>query len=286
MNRALIWMSATVVCYSTVAIATREVSFEIDTPSILFIRSLVSIVLVTSLLALSHDGFAQIKTEKLKVHIVRNGMHFVGQFGWFFAIASIPLAHVFALEFTVPIWIALLAPIFLKEHMTKQRLLYIGIGFAGIIAIVRPFGIDLELGSIIMLIGAIGFAVGMLTTRHLAHTDSPLCILFYMAVLQLPLSAILLFTIGPIQTPSLVNFGLIVFITAGVMFAHYCMTRAFRLAEIISVIPVEYIRLPLIATVGALIYAEPVDAATIIGSIAILIANYLNVRYSAKNSPV
>ena len=276
-------MSGTLICYTAVAVATREVSFELDTPTILFFRSISAVILTTALVALSKQGFSQIKTSCIRLHIIRNGIHFVGQFGWFFAIAAIPLAHVFALEFTVPIWIALFAPIFLKERLTLERLLYVLIGFVGVIIIVRPFGLDIELGAIVMLIGAMGFAGGMMVTRRLIRTESPLCILFYMAVLQLPLSTILMLTSGTYRTPDLQTFAIIVFITAGVMTAHYCMARAFKLMELIAIVPIEYIRLPMIAVAGYLLYAEPIDIPTIVGSIAILVGNYLNVRMSTRS---
>ena len=281
-SKAFAWMTGTLFCYTAVAVATREVSYDLGTPSILFIRSIVAILLTTFLVGISKRGFSQIRTQCIRLHAIRNCVHFVGQFGWFFAIAAIPLAHVFALEFTVPIWIALLAPIFLKEKLTLERMAYILIGFAGILIIVRPFDLNVELGAIVMLIGALGFAGGMLGTRQLTLTETPLCILFYMAILQLPLSTTLLFSTGSIQVPSPENLALIVFITAGVMTAHYCMARAFQLAEIIAVVPLEYLRLPMIAIVGALFYSEAIDVATVVGGLAILVGNYLNVRMSSR----
>ena len=275
-------MTGTLISYTAVAVATREVSFELDTPTTLFLRSIVAVVLTTSIVGISKEGFRQIKTHCIRLHIIRNSLHMVGQFGWFFAIATIPLAHVFALEFTVPIWIALLAPIFLKEKLTRERMLYVLIGFAGVIIIVRPFGLNVELGAIAMLIGAIGFASGMLSTRKLTVTESPLCILFYMAVLQLPLTTVLLLTMGTYKTPDLRTLLLVVFITAGVMAAHYCMARAFKLMELIAIVPIEYIRLPMIAVAGLLLYAEPIDLPTVVGSAAILAGNYLNIRMSAR----
>ena len=278
-------MTGTLFCYTSVAIAIRETTFELDAATIVFFRSVVSVFLISLLVGMSREGFQQIKTQKIGLHLIRNCVHFVGQFGWVFAIGTIPLAHVFALEFTVPIWIALLAPIFLKEKLTLERFLYVLIGFTGVVIIVQPFGFEVELGALVMLIGALGFAGGMLGTRKLTQTETPLCILFYMSVLQLPLSTGLMFAIGTYKTPDLVTFGLIVFVTAGVMAAHYCMARAFKLMDLISIVPVEYFRLPMIAVAGLLLYAEPIDMPTIIGSAAILAGNYLNIRLSAKQNP-
>jgi len=279
-------MSGTLVCYTVVAIATREASFSHDTPSILFMRSIVAVTLTTLLVAISKRGFSQVRTNHIRTHVVRNCVHFVGQFGWFFAIAAIPLAHVFALEFTVPIWVALLAPFVLREKLTLEKCIYIAIGFIGIIIIVQPFDMTVETGAVVMLIGAIGFAGGMLITRKLVLTESPLCILFYMALLQFPISTVLLVSAGTFEIPSLWSGCLIIVITAGVMTAHYCMARAFALAEVIVVVPLEYLRLPMIAIAGALLYSEQIELATVLGATAILVGNYLNIRSASKTSIV
>lgn len=281
-NPGFAWMTGTVVCYSATAVATREVSFQIDTPSILFLRSLISVALVVCLAGFSGAGFAQLRTRRIRVHVVRNCTHFVGQFGWFYSIALIPLAHVFAIEFTVPLWLAMLAPIFLKEKLTMQRLGFILLGFAGILVVVRPFGADFNPASLVMLAGALGFASAMMATRDLAKTETPVSILFYMAILQLPMSTLLLAFTGELQIPDLRNFCLIVFITCGIMLAHYCTTRAVSHAELLLIIPVDYVRLPLIAIAGALLYGESITTMTVVGSALILAANYMNVRYGAR----
>ncbi len=271
-------MLGTVACYTAAAIATREVSFQIDTPSILFIRSLIAIALMLGVVALSRQGFGQLRTQVIHTHMLRNAVHFVGQFGWFYAIAFIPLAHVFAIEFTVPLWIAILAPIFFKERISLRRIAIVVTGFVGILIIVQPFGIEFNPASLVMLIGALGFASSMLITRRLTRTESPLCILFYMAVLQLPLSAALVFATDRVQIPDVYGFGLVTIITIAVMLAHYCMARAFKLAEVIALVPVEYMRLPLIAIAGSLLYSEPITATLVIGGLLIVSANYLNIR--------
>lgn len=280
--KAYVWMSGTLVCYTVVAIATRELTFNYDVPTILFYRSIVAILLSTLLVGISREGFSQLRTSKFHLHILRNFVHFFGQFGWFFAIASIPLAHVFAIEFTVPIWIALLSPIFLNEKLTTARIISVLIGFAGVLIIVRPFGLNVELGSVVMLMGALGFAGAMLVTRHLIKTDSPLCILFFMAIVQFPITTALFLGFGTPVVPDLLSIGLITLVTAGVMTAHYCMSRAFLLAEIIAVVPMEYLRLPMIAVIGAILYAEPIDAVTVIGGCAILLSNYMNIRSATR----
>ncbi len=281
-NSGFVWMLGTLVCYTTAAIATRELSYQIETPSILLLRSIISILLMAGIVAATGDGFGQVRTQVLKLHVLRNAVHFLGQFGWVYSISFIPLAHVFAIEFTVPLWIAILAPIFLKEKITFRRALIIAIGFAGILVIVQPFGFSFHPASLVMLVGAFGFASAMLVTRKLTNTETPVCILFYMAVLQFPISAALVLASGEFQLPDTLGFALAIFITCAIMMAHYCMARAFKIAEVMLLVPVEYLRLPLIAIAGAVLYEEPITAAVVIGGLMILSANYMNIRMDRR----
>jgi drug/metabolite transporter (DMT)-like permease len=109
--RAALWMSGALVSFMAMAIAGRQLSAELTTFQILFFRSLVGLVVV--LLLLQRSGWTLVRTRVFGTHLLRNVAHFGGQYGWFYGIALIPLTEVFAIEFTVPIWTAILATIFL-----------------------------------------------------------------------------------------------------------------------------------------------------------------------------
>lgn len=129
-------MSGALVSFMAMAIAGRELSTELTTFQILFFRSAVGLAAIVPLLQVT--GWAQVKTGVFGTHVIRNVTHFGGQYGWFYGIALIPLTEVFAIEFTVPIWTAILATIILRERMSRPRVLAILIGFAGILVILRP----------------------------------------------------------------------------------------------------------------------------------------------------
>ena len=117
----------TLLSFTFMAIAIRELhSAEIHTFEMLAIRSLVGLVIV--LCVAWRFGWHLIKTYQLKLQIGRNIVHFGGQSTWIFGLSLLPLAEVFAIEFTIPIWVALLAVLFLGERITKGRL--IAVGFA------------------------------------------------------------------------------------------------------------------------------------------------------------
>lgn len=286
MRRAFLWMTGTLLSFTTAAVATREISHAIDTPSILLYRSILSIFLVLIAIRLSHETFREIFTSNLKLHIVRNTFHFVGQFAWFYSLTVITLAEVFALEFTIPLWIALLGPIFLKEKLTWQKAIYTAIGFSGVLIVLRPLDLQVETGSIVMLIGAAGFAMSIICTRYLMRTNSALSILFYMSVVQFPIALAVQFFHGPLPIPDLLTSCYVILIAICGLTAHYCFANALKLAEALTVAPIDYLRLPLIIVIGVLLYSEAVDAAIIAGSILIVVGNYMNIRTASGSRNV
>ena len=115
---AAFWMSGTLVSFMAMAIGGRELAAQLSTFQILFFRSIIGCLIVGFFLGCSN--WRQILTKQLRVHVLRNISHFGGQFGWFYGIAFIPLAEVFALEFTVPVWTAVLATVLLREKINRS----------------------------------------------------------------------------------------------------------------------------------------------------------------------
>ena len=105
-------MLGAVASFSTMAVAGREVLKELDVYQLMFYRSAIGLVLIVAIGMLSRGGFRLFRTQRLKIHFACNMVHLVGQFSWFFALSMIPLTQLVALEFTTPLWIAGLAPIF------------------------------------------------------------------------------------------------------------------------------------------------------------------------------
>lgn len=276
--RAALWMSGALVSFAAMAISGRELSVELPTVEILFLRSVVGLIVVA--LLLTRMGWGQVRSHRLGTHLVRNLVHFVGQFGWFFAIALIPLAQVFAIEFTVPIWTAVLATVLLGEQLTRPRVLAIVLGFFGILVILRPGFSIVNVASLAALASALGYAASHVLTRRLALTDSPIAILFYMTVVQLPLGLVPAILVWVWPSPVLWPWVGVVGLTG--LSAHYCMARALKLAEATVVVPMDFLRLPLIALVGFSFYGEVLEIWVFIGAAFICAGVYLNVREASS----
>ena len=271
-------MSGTLVSFMAMAIGGRELSAQLSTFQILFFRSIIGLLIVGFLLW--RGNWRQILTKHLRIHILRNISHFGGQFGWFYGIAYIPLAVVFALEFTVPVWTAVLATILLREQITGARVTAIIFGVAGVILILRPGLAVISPASLAVLGSAFCYALSHTLTRRLALVDTPLTILFYMTVIQLPLG---FFTsIFDWTTPTLEMLPWIIVVGAAALSGHYCMARALAIADAIVVVPLDFLRLPLIAAVGFLFYGESLDWFVLAGGVVMFSGNFLNIQAEKK----
>ena len=273
--RAAGWMLGALLSFSAMAVAGREISAELDTFQLMFFRSLIGLAIIL-MIAAATGGLGQFRTRRPGLHAARNVFHFVGQFGWFFGVAAIPLAEVFAIEFTSPLWVALLAPFFLGERLTRARVLAVVLGFAGAMIVIRPGLTELGSGTIAVLIAALGFAGSTIATKRLAATETPLAILFYMALIQAPLG--LLPSLGSLEAPEAVTWAWLLAVTLAGLSAHFCLAQAFRLADATLVVPMDFLRLPLIALVGMALYAEPLDPWILLGGAVILAGNYWNLK--------
>jgi drug/metabolite transporter (DMT)-like permease len=274
--RAAVWMAGAIASFTSMAVAGRAVSVALDTFEIMLYRSAVGVVLVLLVSSLAGTR-GQITTDRLGLHALRNIAHFAGQNLWFFAIAAVPLAQVFALEFTSPIWVILLAPLVLGERITRTGALAAAIGFAGVLIVTRPGISALEAGHLAAAGAAVGFALSALFTRRLTRGTTITGILFWLTAMQLVLGLICAGADGAIALPSPASLPWLVLIGCAGLVAHFCLTTALSIAPAAVVMPIDFVRLPVIAVVGALVYAEALDPFVFLGAAFIFAGNYLNI---------
>jgi drug/metabolite transporter (DMT)-like permease len=266
------WMIGTLLSFTTMAVAVRELTPAIGTLQVMAFRTGIGFVVLLPIIA--RYRFAPLRTGRLPLHATRNFIHFFGQLGWFYGVTLLPLATVFALEFTTPIWAALLAVLLLGERFTRSRVAAIALGFAGVMVIVQPGLQAVGAGTAVLLGAAFCFASTLVCTKALTRTDSALTVLFYMTLIQAPFSALLV--IGDWATPTPEEFAWLCVVGVTGLTAHYCTARALSVADATIVVPIDFLRLPLIAVVAALLYDEPVRAAVLVGALLIFGGNYYN----------
>lgn len=279
---AAFWMIGALFSFMAMAISGRELSAEYTTFQILFFRSVIGVLLIGFLV--SRSGFAQLKTQRFGAHLLRNIAHFGGQYGWFYGLAFISLAEVIAIEFTTPVWTALFAFFLLGERLTLPRIIALVLGIGGLLLILRPGTGVLEPAAFAVLAGAVGYALSYIQTKSLSATDTPLCILFYMTLIQLPFGMVP--ALMDWKTSSLEMAPWIALVGVTAMSAHYCMTRALKLADATVVVPMDFMRLPLIMLVGYFLYQESVDWFVLVGALLMFSGNLVNIRAEQKKARV
>ena len=257
------------------AIAGRETTRELNVFQIMEVRSILGFFMLYPLIRMN-GGFATMRTQRPLQHICRNLIHYAAQLGWFFALTLIPLGQVVAIEFTMPIWTAILAASFLGERMTIWKITAIVLGVIGVVVIVRPATSEVNPGQLIALAAAVGFGVSVAMVKSLTRTEKPLAIMFWMLVVQS--TAGLLPALYVWAWPPVHLWGWVVLVAICGTFSHYCMARAMLHADATVVIPMDFLRVPLSATAGWLIYSERLDLFTVLGAALILTGNLLNLK--------
>ena len=279
--RGCLWMTGAIASFTVMAIAGRAVSLDLDTFEIMFFRSIIGIVIVLSVAGLA-GRLGDITRRQLGVHAARNLFHFAGQNLWFYSITVIPLAQVFALEFTLPFWVMVLSTVILAERLTPNRVAAALVGFVGILIVTRPSPETAHIGQLTAALAAIGFAGSAVFTRLLTRTEKITCILFWLTVMQAVFGLICAGIDGDIALPAADSMPWVVLIAIAGLVAHFCLTTALSLAPATVVMPIDFARLPVIAIVGMALYAEPLDPLVFLGALFIFGANYANIWFETR----
>jgi drug/metabolite transporter (DMT)-like permease len=272
---AALWMAGWLSLMLVMAVAGRETTRELNVFQIMEVRSLLGFLLLSPFIYRA-GGFKVLRTSRLPQHIGRNLVHYVAQLGWFFALTLIPIGQVVAIEFTMPIWTALLAASLLSERMTPWKIAAIALGLFGVIVIVRPATGEINPGQLIALGAAMGFGVSMVLVKSLTRTESALSTLFWMLVVQSVAGFIP--TLFVWTWPSAYVWAWVGVIGVCGTFSHYCLASAMRYADATIVVPMDFLRVPLTATAGWLLYSERLDTWTVVGAALILFGNLLNLK--------
>ncbi|PVE25815.1 EamA/RhaT family transporter [Microvirga sp. KLBC 81] len=277
------WMSGALLAFSVTAVAVRALAPAFSVFEMLAMRNAAGVAILLALAGRKPELRAGLKPRRFSLHLARNVLHFAGTDGWAFSLTLLPLATVFALEFTTPAWVALLALPLLQERMTWGRFVAVALGFAGVLIILRPGVETLQPASLLMLGVAFSFALVAIMTKRLTRTESTFSILFFMNLLQLPMnlagvSRAFWLAIQPAHVLPLVG------ICAGGLLSHYCLTNAYRRGDATMVVPLDFMRIPLIAFVGWQLYGEPLDPYVFLGSASIVVGLLYSLNREAKSS--
>jgi len=276
--RVVLWMIGALLSFSVMAVSIRELSRGgLSIFEILAIRSGVALLVLIFLLLVRKDLRPHARPRRMGLNLFRNVVHYASQFSWALSLTMLPLAMVFALEFTMPAWTALLAVWFLHERLTPSRLGVVVLGLIGVLVILRPGIADFNPAAILVLLAAFGYAITMITTKQLTVTETNFGIIFWMAVIQFPLSLI---GSDPAVFMHLETRHILPAMGVGIagLTSHFCLSNAFRSGDATLVVPLDFMRIPLIAVVGWAFYGEQLDIFVLLGALIIVAGVLWNLR--------
>jgi len=279
---AALWMTGSIAGFTALAVAGRQIGPALDTFEMMLYRSAIGFVLVAAF-ALASGRRAEIGTDRLGTHAARNLVHFAGQNLWLYALGLIPLAQLFALEFSTPLFVALLAPLLLGERATPARLLTTLLGFAGVLIVARPFAAGgLAPGALVALASALCFAATAIVTKRLTRIATVTGILFWLTLMQTGFALAAAGWDGRIRLPDAALLPWVLLLGLSGLAAHVGLTKALSLAPATVVTPLDFLRLPVIAVVGWAAYAEGFDPYVLLGGAVIFAANWIGLRAETR----
>lgn len=285
-GRAALWMMVALASFILITITGREAQRSVSSVELIALRSLLALAILLVAAPISGRRLQDLRSGQPMLQVARSSVHWAAQFCWLYALLLMPLAQLFAIEFTAPLWVAVLAPLLIGERLTAFRIAAALLGFIGAVIVARP-GVE-PLGAGAMFAGAcaVGFALSMVATKRLTRTDDAFTILIYMTAIQSVLGLAMAAPVGHLigVTPSLVRvlaappmawvhiLGVAVF----GLTAHFALARAFTCADAILVAPMDFLRLPLIAVVAFMLYGEPFDPWVLGGAAVVIAGNIVN----------
>ncbi len=260
------------------AVVIRDLADKFSVLEMIFLRSVVSFALILPWAI--RQGAARLRTGRPFLHLFRNIIHYLGNVAWFLGVTLVPLAELQALQFTVPLFMIVMAALILRENVGVNRWITVAVGFLGALIIIRPGLVEISLGTVAVVVAAFFYASSQTATKLLSRTDSPNAILFYMTVIFIPVSAVpaAFDWVTPGWGDAVPIFLLGVFGYA----AHGFMIRSFAAADASFVIPFDFIRLPVAAAFGYVLYLEAPDLWTWAGAVVIFATTWYGTYAEAR----
>jgi drug/metabolite transporter (DMT)-like permease len=283
-TKGVLWGAGALASFAALAFAARKVSAELNTFELMMYRAFVSVGIIL-IVGSTTRTLGEIRTTRFGLHFVRNFTHFVALCLWFYAVTHIPLAQLFSLEFTTPLWVSIFAPLILREQMTVTKIGSAVAGFVGILIIARPGMIAISPGVVAATLSAIAIGGSLIFTTLLIRTETTTCILFWLAVIQTALGVLSVSVDGSFKFPSMQAIPWIFVVSAAGLLGNFCMIKALQHAPATIVAPLDFVSLPLIAIFGMMFYSEPLELSVFVGAAVIFGANYFNVRAERRAAP-
>ena len=254
--------------FSVMGICIRYASHSVDNYTIVFFRNVVGLILFLPFIFKQGIGF--VKTEKLWMHTWRSIVGLAAMYGFFYAIAHLKLSNAMVFTYSSPIFIPVIAWLFLKEKITIAMICAAVLGFIGVFCVAKPDQGLLNWISVIGIASSLLASMAFVTVRALTQTEPPERIVFYFCLIGSALSVIPMFWVWrPYHLQEL-----LFLIGAGILanVSQIFMSHAYRLAPAGQIAPVNYMAIIFAGVWGFLLWNEVPDLYSVIGFCIILLA--------------
>jgi drug/metabolite transporter (DMT)-like permease len=278
--RSAFWAVLASISFAFMMTSVRSMEGKFDAFEIVFFRAVIGLFMVIPLV--SRSGFKALKTDKMPLHIVRTLFALFAMATLYYALADIPVAQAIALTFLIPLFTTIAAGLVLRESVGIHRWSATLVGFAGAMVIIRPGMVDISLPVLLVVLSSALYAGAWSSVKILTRTDSAAVTVFWMNVLMVPLTAI------PVAflwvTPAWSDVPALLVMAVSGWAAHFCQARAFEKSDASAVMPFDFLRLPLGALFGFVLFAELIDIWTWAGAVIIFVAGYYITRREARRA--
>ena len=245
-------MLGAMILFSTMGVFIKLSSSQLHPLEVVFFRNFLALFFLTPWIF--KQRATVFKSNRKKLYTLRAVFNVVGMAAGFTALTLIPLAEATALSFTAPLFATLGAALILGEVVRQRRIIAIFFGFIGMLIILRP-GIEaISPGALLAIANAITIAITVLIVKKLTTTEKPITIVAYMALLQTPMA--LIPALFYWEWPSLITWTWLFCLAGAGTIGHLMYTKAIQLAEVSQLQPIDFVRLPIIALFGYIVFAE------------------------------
>ena len=291
-RRGILCVLGAAAAFGMAAAFVKALGGEIPVAQVMLCRNLFAIPALLPLLLRASEGLAALRTSNPRAHAERTFWGLVGMAGAFYGYAHLPLATATALGFTMPLFLTLIAVLFMGERLRWRRGLAVALGFCGVLVVVRPgvgpgvgpgggpgvgdAGLDL-LAAGGVLLGAVGWAMAMVTIRRMGDAgESGIAIVLWFALSAAVVSGLAAVPVW--VAPSATQWALLAGCGVVSALGQVLMTAAYRSGEATLLAPFEYSGILWTALLGAVVWAEVPDLAAL-GGIALLVGSGIYIWY-------
>ncbi len=266
---AALYMLAAAALFSVMVASVRHVSAEVDSFGIVFFRNLLGVLIIGPIIA--RRGLSFLRTSRIRLYVWRTVFGLGSMFMWFYAITVTPIAEAVALSFTAPLFVTIVAVLFLHERVGTARWIATAVGFGGAMVVLRPGIAEVTTGHLLLIASSILMAMSIVSIKMLAASEPPERIVAYMVILFTPASFIPALFVW--EWPSWISLYWLAVVAGAGTFAHIAFTRALSKADASAVMPLDFMRLPFAALIGFLAFSETPDIFTFAGAAMIFISS-------------